>query len=117
MFADNNVNFEARKMSVYNQRWNDEQQAVPRAPRHDRHPGSGHPANLPANIRVLRPPAPERPDELDALPEENHDAEVFIYLLTRVETKIIRRLEDKEPSLAYESSFDIHWVSIGTNNI
>ena len=79
MFADNNVNFEARKMSVYNQRWNDEQQAVPRAPRHDRHPGSGHPANLPANIRVLRPPAPERPDELDALPEENHDAEVFIY--------------------------------------
>jgi len=73
------VNFEARKMSVYNQRWNDEQQAVPRAPRHDRHPGSGHPANLPANIRVLRPPAPERPDELDALPEENHDAEEFVF--------------------------------------
>jgi len=66
-------------MSVYNQRWTDEQQAVPRAPRHDRHPGSGHPANLAANIRVLRPPAPERQDELDVLPEENHDTEEFVF--------------------------------------
>ena len=48
-------------MSAYNHhhsRWGDEQQAVPRAPRHDRHPG--HAGNLPANIRVLRHPAPER---------------------------------------------------------
>ena len=69
-------------MSAYNHhhsRWGDEQQAVPRAPRHDRHPGSGHPANLAANIRVLRPPAPERQDELDVLPEENHDTEVFSF--------------------------------------
>ena len=79
-------------MSAYHRRWDEEQQAVPRAPRHpDRHP-----ANLAANVRVLRseivndelcfniifftrPPAPEIQEIIEVEPVDAPDSEEFVF--------------------------------------
>ena len=68
-------------MSGYNHRWAEEGQAVPRAPRHDRHPGPGHPGGAAASLRVLRPQVPgeAREEEREEAGAEVPDSEEFVF--------------------------------------